>query len=239
MGVNDLEKQKRQKPLISYEEERPKKRRLGPLRRSNVENDLENLSNTLESMSQQLDLLTKSSLEINTPLSSDEEIPEPEPEKPKKKKRQINPIPKQDRICEYCGTSETPMWRRGPSGKATLCNKCGVKWRAGRILTNQDGSILPPPSPTTLSKPIKSTKANPRKKNQITYAQKEHVAHVLTLGTLNADQLTHIVTMIRNSMPNLRDSTEEIELDIESLDPKLVGAMYRYVVETVGLKPMQ
>jgi len=32
------------------------------------------------------------------------------------------------RKCEFCGTLETPMWRRGPTGKGTLCNACGVKW---------------------------------------------------------------------------------------------------------------
>jgi hypothetical protein len=32
------------------------------------------------------------------------------------------------RKCEFCGTMETPMWRRGPTGKGTLCNACGVKW---------------------------------------------------------------------------------------------------------------
>ncbi|PRP82544.1 hypothetical protein PROFUN_04849 [Planoprotostelium fungivorum] len=32
------------------------------------------------------------------------------------------------RLCEFCSASDTPMWRRGPSGKGTLCNACGVKW---------------------------------------------------------------------------------------------------------------
>jgi hypothetical protein len=32
------------------------------------------------------------------------------------------------RACASCGTSKTPMWRRGPTGKGTLCNACGVRW---------------------------------------------------------------------------------------------------------------
>jgi len=40
-------------------------------------------------------------------------------------------IPK---YCAYCGTRDTPMWRRGPEG-AHLCNACGVKWKSGKILT--------------------------------------------------------------------------------------------------------
>eukprot|EP01114_Cavostelium_apophysatum_P022051 TRINITY_DN7852_c0_g1_i2.p1 TRINITY_DN7852_c0_g1~~TRINITY_DN7852_c0_g1_i2.p1 ORF type:complete len:657 (+),score=136.79 TRINITY_DN7852_c0_g1_i2:117-1973(+) len=35
---------------------------------------------------------------------------------------------KKQRICEFCSATETPMWRRGPQGKGTLCNACGVKW---------------------------------------------------------------------------------------------------------------
>jgi hypothetical protein len=187
----------------------------------------------------------KPKLMVDTTPHSSEHSDEEEVVVPKKKakpKRVINPVPKQDRRCEYCGTNETPMWRRGPSGKATLCNKCGVKWRAGRVLQQPDGTILPPPSPTTLSRPIKSSKSNPKRIQKapqgVSYAQKEHVAQVLTLGTLNSDQLSHIVNMIRNSVPELRNSSEEIELDIEALDPSLVAQMYRYVVETVGLKPM-
>eukprot|EP01118_Nematostelium_gracile_P000661 TRINITY_DN10704_c0_g1_i1.p1 TRINITY_DN10704_c0_g1~~TRINITY_DN10704_c0_g1_i1.p1 ORF type:complete len:189 (+),score=28.86 TRINITY_DN10704_c0_g1_i1:212-778(+) len=30
--------------------------------------------------------------------------------------------------CAICHTTNTPMWRKGPLGKNTLCNKCGIKW---------------------------------------------------------------------------------------------------------------
>jgi hypothetical protein len=171
----------------------------------------------------------------------------PKPKKQKQKRQ--TPQEKEARICEYCACTTTPMWRRGPSGKATLCNKCGVKWRAGRVLQRNDGSVLQPPSPTTLSRPIKANKKRnsipvqqvqvPIQSEECSYAQKEHVASVLTLGTLNSEQLCHIVNMIRVNVKGLKDSQEEIELDIEQLDSALVGDMYRYVVETVGLKPMQ
>lgn len=35
--------------------------------------------------------------------------------------------------CEGCGVTSTPQWRRGPSGKRTLCNACGVKYSFGRL----------------------------------------------------------------------------------------------------------
>jgi hypothetical protein len=197
-------------------------------------------------MNKQLEKLERSQFLITPSLSdsSDSTHVDSKPMRKKTKPKQQKSVPKEERFCEYCHTNQTPMWRRGPSGKATLCNKCGVKWRAGKVLQHQDGTILQPPSPTTLARPIKAN-SKPRKANnviessiKVSYAQKEHVASVLTLGTLNSDQICHIVTMIRNNVPGLKYSTEEIEIDMEQLDPKLVGEMYRYVVETVGLKPM-
>ncbi|KXS17441.1 hypothetical protein M427DRAFT_30559 [Gonapodya prolifera JEL478] len=38
------------------------------------------------------------------------------------------------RVCTYCGSGSTPMWRHGPPPYAILCNSCGVKWRRGKIL---------------------------------------------------------------------------------------------------------
>lgn len=35
---------------------------------------------------------------------------------------------RKNKFCTYCGTNNTPMWRKGPQGKGTLCNACGVKW---------------------------------------------------------------------------------------------------------------
>jgi hypothetical protein len=31
-------------------------------------------------------------------------------------------------VCSICKTRQTPMWRKGPAGKNTLCNRCGIKW---------------------------------------------------------------------------------------------------------------
>jgi hypothetical protein len=39
------------------------------------------------------------------------------------------------RECDFCHATQTPMWRRGPGGKGTLCNACGVKWSLRRRST--------------------------------------------------------------------------------------------------------
>jgi len=30
--------------------------------------------------------------------------------------------------CHFCNTRETPEWRKGPAGKHTLCNACGLRY---------------------------------------------------------------------------------------------------------------
>lgn len=51
--------------------------------------------------------------------------------------------------CSYCGRKTTPMWRRGPQGPGTLCNACGVKWRHGKILCDNNSGETTTSSPST------------------------------------------------------------------------------------------
>jgi len=41
--------------------------------------------------------------------------------KPVKKRRNTEHL-----FCRHCGTTETPEWRRGPDGRKSLCNACGL-----------------------------------------------------------------------------------------------------------------
>ncbi|KAJ3225251.1 hypothetical protein HK099_007077 [Clydaea vesicula] len=36
------------------------------------------------------------------------------------------------KVCHFCSTADTPMWRRGENN-VILCNKCGVRWRSGKL----------------------------------------------------------------------------------------------------------
>ncbi|KAG5363375.1 Cutinase gene palindrome-binding protein [Yarrowia sp. B02] len=49
----------------------------------------------------------------------------------KKDKRVRKPTSKTkegDYICTECGTMNSPEWRKGPQGRKTLCNACGLRW---------------------------------------------------------------------------------------------------------------
>ncbi|KAM7254567.1 hypothetical protein ACFE04_003947 [Oxalis oulophora] len=37
-------------------------------------------------------------------------------------------------ICFHCQAVSTPQWRRGPFGRKTLCNACGMRHKEGRLL---------------------------------------------------------------------------------------------------------
>jgi len=58
--------------------------------------------------------------------------------------KRVRKIPKRKRkvvaeCCAWCSTNTTPEWRRGPYGKNTLCNACGLKYAKG---ANHDEKIL-------------------------------------------------------------------------------------------------
>ncbi|OJD15642.1 hypothetical protein AJ78_04103 [Emergomyces pasteurianus Ep9510] len=42
------------------------------------------------------------------------------------RKRRNKPV--ETHFCTDCGTFSSPEWRKGPSGKKTLCNACGLRW---------------------------------------------------------------------------------------------------------------
>ena len=61
-------------------------------------------------------------------------------------------------MCTSCGRTDSPEWRRGPSGLKTLCNACGLRYArslANRQRRHEHGSITPsdPVSYTHLTLP--------------------------------------------------------------------------------------
>lgn len=44
--------------------------------------------------------------------------------------------------CAHCNTQTTPLWRNGPDGAKTLCNACGVRYKAGRVVCDENGKVV-------------------------------------------------------------------------------------------------
>ncbi|TFY51824.1 hypothetical protein EVG20_g10821 [Dentipellis fragilis] len=70
-----------------------------------------------------------------------------------KKKRKVYAT--EQYVCNTCGRTNSPEWRKGPRGPKTLCNACGLRWakkvrkfeeatEAGGDSTAQLDSIVPP-----------------------------------------------------------------------------------------------
>ncbi|EGC28236.1 hypothetical protein DICPUDRAFT_51958 [Dictyostelium purpureum] len=47
--------------------------------------------------------------------------------------------------CIFCGTMETPEWRKGPGGHKTLCNACGLHYAKNIKKENQNNNNSPNP----------------------------------------------------------------------------------------------
>ncbi|KAJ3150757.1 hypothetical protein HDU86_006265 [Geranomyces michiganensis] len=164
-----------------------------------------------------------------------------------------------EKQCEYCATSETPMWRRGPSGCGTLCNKCGVKWRNGKIMGDNK---LPETPVYAANTPGRTNKRKTFKKEApmaaasagraaakargggnaatgggvlkkasatrtITYEQKNELS--VLISNLDEYHMCGVVEIIRSGLPHLRDTQEEIELDINTIDGSTLCTLWDFV----------
>ncbi|ONM19952.1 GATA transcription factor 12 [Zea mays] len=38
------------------------------------------------------------------------------------------------KVCRHCHSPDTPQWRTGPNGRATLCNACGLRYAGHRLV---------------------------------------------------------------------------------------------------------
>ena len=80
------------------------------------------------------------------------------PVKPKRKRHVATHNPDGSiKSCGACGKTKTPMWRRGPKGPSQLCNACGAKWKAGRLVVPD----VPPPPILNDVMPIRHVKQAP------------------------------------------------------------------------------
>ncbi|KAF7311342.1 hypothetical protein MKEN_01035900 [Mycena kentingensis (nom. inval.)] len=51
-----------------------------------------------------------------------------EPARKKKMTKKSAPAPPEQYACITCGRTDSPEWRKGPTGPKTLCNACGLRW---------------------------------------------------------------------------------------------------------------
>lgn len=126
--------------------------------------------------------------------------------------------------------------RSGPHGSGTLCNACGSKWKAGRIVANPDGTLrlVDPPNHggrgrTDGAGPPKKKKKSLAVAYTITYEQKRELSMAIErLGMEDPNRLAMAVEIIKRGMPQIGD-TDEIELDMDVVDEKTLVDLWRFV----------
>lgn len=86
------------------------------------------------------------------------------PPKPPKRKRHVATHNPDGSIksCGACGKTKTPMWRRGPKGPSQLCNACGARWKAGRLVVPEVA-----PAPIIEAEEDKSKEEEARKEDEV------------------------------------------------------------------------
>ncbi|KAF9435155.1 hypothetical protein BGZ76_006802 [Entomortierella beljakovae] len=98
----------------------------------------------------------------------------------------------------------------------------------------------PLPKPPKSPKPVEKKKSSSKRSRpiyssseedipMITFEQKKELSDCI--NNFEGDKLANVVQIIHDSMPHLRDNggQEEIELDMDSLDPKTLFKLYQYV----------
>jgi len=60
-------------------------------------------------------------------------------------------------FCHFCGRKETPEWRKGPAGPATLCNACGLQW-AKKIRAQRSSGSASSKNSSKPTSPVVSSK---------------------------------------------------------------------------------
>ncbi|UZJ53342.1 hypothetical protein CBS101457_002662 [Exobasidium rhododendri] len=85
------------------------------------------------------------------------------------------------KLCQACATNSTPMWRRGPAGKSTLCNACGAKWKVGRLVVPSE---LPSPSAAIEEKEPASSIPSPIRADKKEEREEEATTQTTTTNTV-------------------------------------------------------
>ncbi|KAF8711194.1 hypothetical protein HU200_029209 [Digitaria exilis] len=114
--------------------------------------------------------------------------------------RRRRPVPRQrnrqtQRVCSHCHSPDTPQWRAGPDGPGTLCNACGIRYAANKLLPEYRPSTAPSfRSDLHSNRHRKVVKLREQKAKEIPKAMPDESVPVLPKGDEFMDVCTYIST---------------------------------------------
>ncbi|KAH8835385.1 Bromodomain-containing protein [Flagelloscypha sp. PMI_526] len=89
-------------------------------------------------------------------------------------------------------------------------------------------SLPKTPKPAAPAPIIKKKKQKPTDEDVLSFEQKKDLSEAIT--NLNEDKLGRVIQIIHDGVPEIRDSTEEIELEIDHLPAAVLTKLYNFVV---------
>jgi hypothetical protein len=131
------------------------------------------------------------------------------------------------RTCLQCQTTSSSVWRPGPTGMGTLCNRCGVHWRNAEII-----SQLNEPAPKPVAAPI-SVPRTSKKKATFSPEQKQELTEMIGMLSGDVKFMNRVIAIITQGMPHLKDMAEEMELDLNVVPPATLNKLYAFAKKTM------
>ncbi|KAG6837117.1 hypothetical protein H0H93_014423 [Arthromyces matolae] len=100
-----------------------------------------------------------------------------------------------------------------------------------------------PSSSKASSKPSKTTSSSSKKKvkkpitenDVLSFEQKKDLSE--SIAKLDEQKLEKVINIIHEGVPEIRDSTEEIELEIDTLPPAVLTKLYNFVIRPLRAPP--
>jgi len=83
--------------------------------------------------------------------------------------------------------------------------------------------------------PGKQGKKSKKTDDSLSFEQKKDLSD--TIATLEGPKLERVIQIIHEGVPEIRDSTEEIELDIDSLPQPVLMKLYNFVLRPIRNPP--
>lgn len=132
-------------------------------------------------------------------------------------------------VCTHCGATKTPLWRKGPNGRNTLCNACGTRWKRSGSLALRRPLGAAAAAATGSHEDNRAVVSAPRLKRVKQVADsaplppvmarskrvKSEIVAVTTTTTTRGRGKRPKVTEVTTNMPELPPTTRDAEGDDE------------------------
>jgi hypothetical protein len=117
--------------------------------------------------------------------------------------------------CEHCSTRDERIWRNGPSGPATLCNRCGVVYANAQLASS-------------------SSARKKRKAKVFGEDMKQELTTFISAMSGDPDFMEKILNIVVKGMPHLKNIQQEMELDLNQVPSPVLWKLWAFCKKVAG-----